>query len=81
MTRYDRIINLGDEFLILVKQGLIAVTLLDWKVYYEAYVQQRETHQKNFTKFSKEEVVRTVAEHYDISRSQLFRIISFMEGA
>lgn len=72
MTTYEKILNLGDEFLKLINIGLVPVTVLDWKVYYEAYKLELQ-------RASKTEAACTVAVHYDISRRQMFRIISFME--
>lgn len=73
MTRYETIKDLGEDFLKLINFGLIPVTILDWKVYYEAYTQEVKHYKKT-------EAALTVAAQYDISRRQMFRVIDFMEG-
>lgn len=80
MTRYQKIVNLGEEFLRLVNAGLISCHLLDWKVYYEAYLNQLELQRKQTSKNKKTEAVATAAVHYDISKRQMFNIIAYMEG-
>lgn len=80
MNRYETILNLGDEFLKLVNKGLIPVSMLDWKVYYELYKQQLEIQNKNFRKPRKIEALSIAAEHYDISKRHMQRVVSFMEG-
>lgn len=74
MTRYEKIKSLGDEFFKLIKAGLIPVHLLDWKVYYEAYIQHCEKEKPN-------EAACMVAAHYDISKRTTFRIIKYMKEA
>lgn len=81
MTRYETIVNLGDEFLKLINSGIIPLTILDWKVYYEKYKQQLEIQRKYFKKPSKTEAINIVSEEMDISKRQMFRVVSFMEGA
>lgn len=80
MNRYEAIQNLGDNFIKLMGKGLIPVHILDYKVYYEAYLQQLEYHKKNFKKAGKTVVAETVAEHYSISGRTMFTVIAFMEG-
>lgn len=79
MTRYQTITNLGDSFLSLMGKGIIPVHLLDWKVYYEAYLTYLKDERKSFIKVRKREVVATVAAHYNISERMLFKVIAFME--
>lgn len=81
MTRYETIVNLNDNFVKLMSTGLIPVHLLDWKVYYEAYLQELEVQKRNSYKIKKTEAVETVAVNYDISKRQMFYVISFMEGS
>lgn len=79
MTRYQTILSLGNAFTVLIGKGIIPVHLLDWKVYYEAYLAQKELEEKKATR-KKTEAVETVAVHYDISRRHLFQIIKYMES-
>lgn len=81
MTRYETIVSLGDEFLKLVNSGLIPVTLLDWKVYYENYKHQFELQKKNFKKPLKHEAMHIAADNFDISKRHMQRVVTFMEGA
>lgn len=80
MTRYQTILNLNDTFVKLIGTGLIPVHLLDWKVYYEAYLQELEKQKRALYKIKKTDAVESVAENFDVSRRQMFYIISFMEG-
>lgn len=80
MTRYDKIVNLGEEFLVLVQSGLVSIILLDWKVYYEYYINQMELQRKNFTKPRKIEAMHLTADHYDLSKRHVERIVAFMES-
>jgi hypothetical protein len=62
-------------------KGLIPVHLLDWKVYYEAYVKEYENQRRSFKRVTKTNVAATVAQHYNLSERMLFKIIAFMEAA
>lgn len=81
MTRYETIVNLGDEFLKLINTGIIPVTILDWKVYYEKYNQQFEIQKRSFRRPSKHEAMHMAALHFDISKRHMERVVTFMEGA
>lgn len=80
MTRYDTINALGDNFIKLMGKSLIPIHILDWKVYYEAYLKEQEHQKKHFTKVRKTNVVATVADNYNISERSMFSVIAFMEG-
>lgn len=79
MTRYETIVSLKDDFIKLMGKNLIPVHILDWKTYYESYLQEIDYQKKNYTKPIKEEAVMTVATRYDISRRSMYYVISFME--
>jgi hypothetical protein len=79
MTRYQTIASLGDTFLTLMGKGLIPVHLLDWKVYYEAYVNEYELLLKEHGRPKKTHAAQHIAHDFDISRRTMFYIISFME--
>jgi hypothetical protein len=81
MTRYETILNLGDNFIGLMAKKFIPVHILDWKVYYEAYVVQMELQRKNFTKPKKEEAIGIVALQYDITIRTMYSVIAFMEAS
>jgi len=74
MSRYETILNLKETFFKLINAGLIPIHLMDWKVYYEAYVQQCEKDKPH-------EAACMVAANYDISRRHLYKIIAYMKGA
>ena len=50
MTRYETIAGLGANFIKLMGKGLIPTHILDWKVYYEAYLTEMEILQKQYGK-------------------------------
>jgi hypothetical protein len=81
MTRYETIINLGDDFIKLMGKSLIPVHVLDWKVYYEAYLKETELQRQRTGKTRKTLAACMVAETYSISERNVFNIIAFMEGA
>lgn len=80
MTRYETILNLGDDFIKLMGKNLIPVHVLDWKVYYEAYLKEAEILCKKYGKPKKTRAAGIVADDYKISERNMFYIISFMEG-
>jgi hypothetical protein len=80
MTRYETITSLGDNFIKLMGRSLIPVHILDYKVYYEAYLKELDYHKKYFTKVRKTAIAATVADSYKISERTMFSVIAFMEG-
>lgn len=80
MTRYDYIISLGDNTLKLIAKSLVPLHILDWKVYYEAYLNELDLQKKNTGKVKKEDAVLNVTATYDIGRRQLYNIIKFWES-
>ncbi|MFP9098909.1 hypothetical protein ACLI09_07635 [Flavobacterium sp. RHBU_24] len=80
MTRYESIISLGDNFIKLISKGLIPTHVLDWKVYYEAYLKEMDILQKQHGKPKKTRACGHVADDYKISERCMFSIIAFMEG-
>jgi len=74
MNRYDRIISLGDEFLKLIKEGFISITVLDWKVYYEYYLEEVKRGNK------KDHAALNTAVKYDISKRTVYSAIKWMEN-
>ncbi len=79
MTTYEKIISLGDEFISLINHSIVPIHILDWKVYYEAYLMQKELL-KNESKGKKEEAVNITTAKYDLSRRTMYRIIKYMEN-
>jgi poly-beta-hydroxyalkanoate depolymerase len=80
MTRYETIVNLGDNFIKLMGKSLIPVHVLDWKVYYEAYLKQAEAVTRQYGKPKKTLAAALTAETYSISERSMFNVIAFMEG-
>lgn len=80
VTRYNSLTALGDTFLQLIAQGFIPTHILDWKVYYEAYLIEAEALKKQFGKPKKTRAAGNVADTYKISERCMFSIIAFMEG-
>jgi len=81
MTRYETINSLDDNFIKLMGKGLIPVHILDWKVYYEAYLKQAELLFKEHGKPKKTKATGITAAMYNISDRTLFSVIAFMEGS
>ena len=80
MTRYDTILSLGDEFMHLVRQKLIPVHVPHWKVYYEAWLKEKEMSLNSANRISKTQAASNVAGHFDITERTLYNVIAFMEG-
>ena len=80
MTRYETITSLGDDFMKLMGKNLIPVHILDWKVYYEAYVKELEALSNRYNSRQKTIAARIVADEYRISQRTIFNVIAFMEG-
>jgi hypothetical protein len=80
MTRYETIQGLGDDFMKLMARNIIPVHILDWKVYYEAYLKEAEALNTRYTKRQKTIAARIVADEYKISPRTMFNVIAFMEG-
>lgn len=80
MTRYETITSLGDDFMKLLGKNLIPVHILDWKVYYEAYLKELDSLQMKYGKLKKTRAAGIVADNFKISERSIFTIIAFMEG-
>lgn len=80
MNRYETIVSLGENFMKLMGKNLIPIHILDWKVYYEAYLKEMEYQKKHFKKPRKTHAAGVVAEQYKITERTMFNIISFMES-
>ena len=80
MTRYETITALGDDFVKLISKGLVPVHLLDWKVYYEAYLKEAENYRQKHGKVRKTHVAYTIADDFKISERSIFTVIAFMES-
>lgn len=81
LTRYERIIHLGDTFLQLIAQGFVPAHILDWKVYYEAYLTEAAVLKTRYGRSKKTRAAGNVADTYKISERYMFTIIAFMEGS
>ena len=80
MTRYETIMNLGDNFVKLMARNIIPVHILDWKVYYEAYVKELDALSSRYNSRQKTIAARIVADEYKITPRTMFKVISFMDG-
>lgn len=80
MTRYQTITSLGDNLLKLVNKRLIPIHILDWKVYYEAYLAEKESSAKSRIKTNKTQIIYNLAGHFDITERTLYNVIAFMES-
>ncbi|RYD77136.1 MAG: hypothetical protein EOP55_09970 [Sphingobacteriales bacterium] len=80
MTRYEVITGLGDQLGLLMAKSLIPVHILDWKVYYETYLNEAAKYKLLHGKTGKTYVAGLVADEYNLSERTVFSIIAFMEG-
>ncbi len=80
MTRYHTITSLGDNLLKLISKRLIPIHILDWKVYYEAYLAERESSAKSRVKTNKTQIIYDLAGRFNITERTLYNVIAFMEG-
>lgn len=80
MNRYETITGLGENFMALLGKGLVPVHILDWKVYYDAFLEEMEYQRKHFKKPRRTHAASSVAARYNITERTVFSVISFMEG-
>ena len=80
MNRYQIITSQEQTIISLMGIGIIPVQFLDWKVYYEEYLQQLEDLEKENTKALKGEAMGYVAIKYNLSERQVQRVVKWMES-
>ncbi len=80
MTRYQTIISLGNELIKLMNKKLIPIHILDWKVYYEAYLSEKESAAKSRVKTNKTQIIYDLAGRFDITERTMYNVIAFMES-
>lgn len=80
MTRYQTITSLGDNLLKLISKKLIPIHILDWKVYYEAYLAEKERSVNSRVKSNKTQIIYDLAGRFNITERTLYNVIAFMEG-
>ena len=74
ITIYE-ILNVFEDdlnFLLLLKKGVIPLSVLDKKVYYEYYLNQKKTT-------NKAQSITNTAEEYKVSERTIIRAIDFMD--
>jgi len=81
MNRYETIVNNEKTILSLICKNIVPVHILDWKVYYEAYLQDLNNQKKNCSKVKVMEAMKTVAANYDVSNRHMQRIVAYMEAS
>lgn len=81
MNRYETIASLGESFINLTGMGLMPVHIMDWKLYYEAFLKEMEYERRHFKRPRKTHAAGCVAEQYGITERTVFKIIAFMEGS
>ena len=70
--RYDIINSLGRDFLVLIQNGIVSVTLLEHKTMYEDYLDELKGNSRSYSK-------NKISTKYDISLRQMNRVIAYME--
>ena len=73
MTTYEILISFENNlsFLNLLKKGVIPLSVLDKKVYYEYYLNERKTT-------NKAQSITNTSEEYKVSERTIIRAIDFM---
>lgn len=73
MVVHDYLLQIENDmsFLILLKKGIIPISILDKKVYYERYLYEFKTNKKT-------QAITNVAEEYSISEMTVRRAIKLM---
>ena len=72
MNNYNYIKNLGDEFIKMVRRGMMSIYMMDYVVIYEFYSRIRK---ENGTS---ESVLQT-AVNYNCGERKVYKIIKYME--
>jgi len=62
-----------NQFLWMLKKGIIPLSVLDKKCYYERYLQE-------LTKVDKKQAIANASEDFNVSERTIIRAISFMEN-
>ena len=74
-TTYNLIKKIENDslFIILLKKGLIPLSILDRKCYYERYILERTTN-------SKLQSITNTADEYNVSERTIYNAIKLMEN-
>jgi hypothetical protein len=70
--RYEIIQSLGRNLLTLIQARVIPMTILDYKTYYEEYLDELQTNNEASSK-------KIISTKHDISLRKVQRIVEFME--
>lgn len=70
-TRYEVLNNIDLNKLTCL--GILPVHLLDWKFYYEKYLEERENHCTTVA-------VQYICDEYGIGESTVYKIVKYMGG-
>ena len=71
-NRYQTIKAL-DNFNLLISLGIVPITIMDWIVIYEFYLEERKTNKKMHS-------YSNTAENYRMSESQIINVVYWMES-
>lgn len=71
-NRYETIKAL-DNFKLLISLGIVPITIMDWLVIYEYYLEERKTNKKM-------QSYSNTAENYRMSESQIINVVYWMES-
>lgn len=69
-TRYEQLNNI--DLLMLVRRGFISLHILDWKIFYEKYLQEYDLTGSKMQAYS------NVAEDYNVSIDTIKRAVKYM---
>lgn len=76
VNRYEYLLKIENDtnFIMLLKMGLIPLSILDRKCYYEKYLQELKTNPKV-------QAIANTSEDYKVSERTIYNAINFMEGS
>jgi len=76
VNRYEYLLKIENDtnFIMLLKMGLISLSVLDRKCYYEKYLQELKTN-------TKVQAIANTSEDYKVSERTIYNAINFMEGS
>ena len=74
MTRYEILQQLKtcSNFTQLVASGIISISISGWLQIYETYLDELKAEEKPVA-------IQATADYYNLSNSQIYKVISFME--
>jgi len=75
MNRHDliKLVENDMTFVLMLKKGMIPLTILDRKCYYERFIEELKTNKKT-------QAITNASEEFNVSERTIYNAIEFMEG-